>query len=134
MIRKDLLPALLNDLELRDWFDFNHSFVELKSDNNGPCIYEDEDSIYVEAAVPGLKKNDIKITYEKGVVWIKGERKIERGNVKYFVKSSENYSYRISIPSRIDENQKPEATCQDGVLKIQFAKSKADKTKTIEIT
>jgi HSP20 family protein len=134
MIRKELIPALLNEMDIRDFFDFNLSPLEMKSEAIGSCVYEDENNVYVEAAVPGLKKNDIKVTYEKGIVWINGEKKDERGNVKYLVKSSEKYSYRIAIPSRIDENQKPEASCQDGILKIKFAKSKADKTKTIEIS
>jgi HSP20 family protein len=134
MLRKELLPAMLNEMDLRDFFDLNLSPIELKSEAVGSSVYEDKDNIYVEAALPGLKKTDIKITYEKGIIWISGERKDERGDVKYHVKSSEKYSYRIMIPNRIDENKKPEATCHDGILKVKFAKSQGDKTKTIEIS
>ena len=38
-------------------------------------ISEDKDYVYVKADMPGLKSEDIELTFEKGTLWIRGERK-----------------------------------------------------------
>ena len=42
---------------------------------SGLTISEDEKRVYVEAALPGVDPKNVEITFDKGIVWIKGEIK-----------------------------------------------------------
>ena len=42
-------------------------------------IYETEDSLVVEAELPGVDPKDIDMTVDEGVLTLKGERKLEKG-------------------------------------------------------
>jgi HSP20 family protein len=99
----------------------------------GISLYEDEERVYVEAALPGIKKEELQITFEKGVVCIKGENKEEKPNVRYHFKSKRNFSYCLALPEKIDEQIPPEASSKDGVLTIAFHKTKSGKIHRIEV-
>lgn len=99
----------------------------------GLSVYEDKDKIFVEADLPGLKKEDITVSFEKGILWIKGECREEKKEVKHHVKSSRNFSYRVPLPAQIDEGAEPDAIFKDGVLKVSFEKPKASKPQQINI-
>lgn len=128
---KALIPSLMNEMDFfRDFFDLD---TNLKYDNSGISLYENEDKVFVEAALPGVNFKDIQINFEKGILWIKAEIKREEKEVKYHMRSQESYSYRVFIPSRVDENATPEATYKDGILKVVFEKSKYSKAHKIEV-
>jgi HSP20 family protein len=40
-------------------------------------VSEDKNHVYIEAHLPGLKTDDIELSFERGVLWIKGEKKEE---------------------------------------------------------
>lgn len=94
------------------------------SDNSGLTISEDEKNVYVEANMPGLKTEDIEISFEKGILLIKGSRKVEEKDKekKYYKRAMSSYSYRVNIPTEVDEKKEPDASYKDGVLKIAFVK------------
>ncbi|HSX03457.1 MAG TPA: Hsp20/alpha crystallin family protein [Rhabdochlamydiaceae bacterium] len=102
---------------------------------SGLSVSEDESHIYVEAALPGLSPDEVDMTYEKGTLWIKGEKKeeVEDKKKKYYRKAMNHFSYRIAIPGEVDENREPEAICSNGVLRITFFKSKKGTSKKIPI-
>lgn len=103
-------------------------------ENSGISLYEDENNIYIEAALPGIDPENIEVNMEKGVIWIKGEQKRkEDEGVRYHLRSSSSYSYRIPLPSQIDEQATPEASCSDGMLTITFPKGKTETTKRIQV-
>jgi HSP20 family protein len=136
--KKPLIPSLLNEIdEFRDFFDID--FPTLSSlDNSGISIYEDEKKVYVEAHLPGVKKDEININFEKGTLWIKAETKREdkeerEKKYKYHLKAASSFSYRLPIPSKVDESKTPEAIYQDGILKVIFEKGNISKTHKIEI-
>lgn len=108
-----------------------HEFSSL----SGLSVSEDETQVYIEAALPGLTPDEVDMTYEKGTLWIKGEKKeeIDEKKKKYYRKAMSHFSYRIAIPGDVDENREPEAVCKNGVLKITFFKSKKGPTKKIPI-
>lgn len=136
MRRPTLLPSLFDEIDdmrktfFGDWESFP---VISKSEGSGLSVYEDQDKIYVEAAVPGIKREDINVTFEKGVLIIKGESKEEKKEVKYHMRAASCFSYTLPLPERIDENVHPEATYKDGILKIAFNKSKKEKIRKIDI-
>lgn len=102
---------------------------------SGLSIYEEKNNIIVEAHLPGLKREEIDVNLNNGILWIKGEKKEEEAdkNKKYYRKAMNTYSYRITIPEQIDEQQEPKAEYKDGTLKIAFMKSKQGETKKISI-
>lgn len=80
------------------------------------CMNETEEAFVLETVVAGVKPKDIEITFEKGAL------KIEAKTGRY------NYSYMIPVDMNgIDPAATPEASCEDGVLKISLPKSKASK-------
>ena len=48
------------------------------SDLSGLSVSEDENHVFVEAALPGLKADEIEMTFDKGILWIKAEKKEEK--------------------------------------------------------
>lgn len=88
-------------------------------------IFEDEKNVYVEAAVPGVIPEDIEVSYDRGVLWIRGETQTEEkgGNKKYYKKAANAFSYKVAVPGDIDEKTNPEAFCENGVVMITFPKS-----------
>ncbi len=105
------------------------------SDPSGLSVYEDKDNVFVEAALPGMKTEEIEMTFEKGILWIKAEKKeeVEDKNKKFYRKATSNFSYRVAVPGDVDENRDPEAVYADGILMVVFSKSKKNEPKKILI-
>ncbi|HEY4255114.1 MAG TPA: Hsp20/alpha crystallin family protein [Chlamydiales bacterium] len=100
----------------------------------GVNMSETADDILVEVPVPGCTEDQIQITYERGALLVSAqeieEKKEDR---KYLLRSERAYSYRIPLPSRIDEQSQPEASYEHGVLKVKFPKSKANRPMKIAL-
>ena len=105
------------------------------SDPSGLSVYEDENNVFVEAALPGLKAEEIEMTFEKGILWIKAEKKeeAEDKSKKFYRKATSTFSYRVAVPGDVDENREPEAVYSDGMLQVIFSKSKKHEPKKITI-
>jgi HSP20 family protein len=103
--------------------------------HHGLTVSEDDDHIEVEAHLPGLKPEDIEITFENGMLWIKGERREEQKDKKkkFYRKASRAFSYRIQIPGSVNEKKEPEASYKDGMIKVIFEKLKQNKSKKIPV-
>lgn len=116
-----------NILDEDDWSSFLPS--------SGLSVSEDEKHVYVEAAVPGLDTDKIEVTYDKGVLWIRGNQEAEEKdeNRKYYRKASSAFSYRVAVPGEIDESKEPEASCKNGVMKVTFAKKPEVQPKKIAV-
>ncbi len=99
----------------------------------GLSVSEDEHAVYVEANLPGLKLEDIELSFEKGILWIKGDKQEEDKKKKFYRKASTSFSYRIQVPGQIDEKREPEASYKDGVVKVTFAKRPEAQAKKIAI-
>lgn len=103
------------------------------SPTGGLTIAEDEHSVYVQAALPGVDPKDIEITFDKGVVWIKGETKEEETKKKFYRKATSMFSYRVGVPGDIDISKEPQASCKNGIMTITFAKSLKSQPKKITV-
>ncbi|MGZ3733145.1 MAG: Hsp20/alpha crystallin family protein [Parachlamydiaceae bacterium] len=128
IFNKDTLFRLPKSIrEMEDW--------ENETKDQGLTIYDDENNnIVVEAAMPGLKNEEIDIHLDKGVLWIKGHQKTEeKENKKFYKKSIRSFSYSITLPDQIEENQQPEASYKNGILKIAFQRARASKAQRISI-
>jgi HSP20 family protein len=97
-------------------------------------ISEDEKKIYVEAEVPGIKKDDLKISVQDNILTISGEKKseVEEKKDKNFYRSERCYGTfqrSFTLPADINRD-KTEAKFEDGILKISIEKSKPKDTNT----
>lgn len=100
---------------------------------SGLSVSEDEKSVYVEAALPGVDPKNVEITFDKGVLWIKGETAQEEKEKKYYRKATSSFSYRVAVPGELDLTKEPEAESANGIMKITFAKSPQTQPKKIAV-
>ncbi|MFO7888819.1 MAG: Hsp20/alpha crystallin family protein [bacterium] len=100
-------------------------------------IIDNEDSYELKAELPGLKKKDIDISVEDGILKLKGEKKTEDE------KKEKNYHLRESYYGKFErsfrlprdvEHDKIKAEFNDGVLDIQIPKSEKAKPKQISVS
>ena len=91
--------------------------------SSGLTVSEDKDRVFVEAAVPGLDPEKVDVTFDKGVLWIRGSNdQEEREEKKFYRRASSSFSYRVAVPGEIDESVEPSAVCKNGVMKVTFNK------------
>lgn len=97
-------------------------------------VAEHEDNIEVRAEIPGCKAEDVDISVYENTLTISGEKKhTEEKKEKnyYHVESTYgNFRREIILPTNVDQ-EKVNAECKDGVLKIILPK--AEKTKVVKI-
>ncbi len=122
-------------LSLPEFWDEAEEWMTSPSTQNGLSIYEDENKVYVEAAVPGIDPKNIDITFQDGYIWVRGETKEEEGGKqkKYYRKAISSFSYRVAVPGDVDTTQDPEATYKHGVMTIAFTKSPKAQPRKIHV-
>jgi hypothetical protein len=54
---------------------------------------------------------------------------VHNGLVDYIA----SFSYRVAIPSDVDETKEPEATCKNGIMKVTFTKRPEVQPKKISV-
>jgi HSP20 family protein len=99
-------------------------------------ISETEGEYQIKAEIPDVKKEDVKVTVEDGVLTIQGERKheVEEKGKKYhrIERSYGSFVRTFSLPDVI-EADKVKAEFKDGVLNLHLPKSEKAKPKSIEV-
>ncbi len=101
-------------------------------------ISEDKENINVIAEIPGVKKDEIKITLQDNILTIEGEKKKEtEQKEKNFFRSERMYgSFKrcFTLPDLVDSN-KVDAKFENGMLHIQLKKieHKVKSEKVIEL-
>lgn len=101
-------------------------------------ISEDENSFYIVAEIPGVKKEDIKITLQDNILTIEGEKKKStEQKEKNFYRSERmfgSFKRSITLPAEVDSD-KVEAKFEDGMLNIRLQKIEPKKKneKVIEL-
>ena len=99
-------------------------------------IIEDDKEWLVKADLPEVRKEDVKVTVENGVLTITGERKIEKEekDKKYhrIERSYGNFLRSFTLPDAAD-GAKVNAEFKEGVLKVHLPKSEKAKPKTVEV-
>ena len=99
-------------------------------------ISEDDNEYLIKADLPEMKKEDVKVTFENGILSISGERKSEKEEKeKKFHRIERSYGTFLrtfTLPEDADST-KIAAEFKDGVLKVHLPKSPAAKPKPIEV-
>ena len=99
-------------------------------------IIEGEKEYLVKADLPEMKKEEIKVTMEEGVLQISGERKVEKEekNKKFhrMERSYGRFERTFMMPDDADST-KIAAEFKEGILKVRIPKSPVVKPKAVEI-
>lgn len=100
-------------------------------------ISETDKEYLVRAELPAVKKEDVKVTVDGGMLTIEGERKQEKEEktekfhrVESFYGS---FSRSFSLPDNVDTAH-IKCDSKDGVLTVHIPKKEIEKRKPIEIT
>ncbi|CUS99313.1 HSP20 family protein [Candidatus Kryptobacter tengchongensis] len=99
-------------------------------------ISETDDEYIVRADVPGVSKDDIKITIKDNVLTISGEKKQEKEtkneNFHRIERVYGSFTRTFTLPGAVKVD-KVEARFKDGVLTIKLPKVEEAKAKEIEV-
>ena len=99
-------------------------------------ITEDEKEYLIQAELPDMKKEDVRLTVENDVLAISGERKFEKEEKgrKYhrIERAYGSFVRSFSLPEDADGSNVT-ADFKDGMLQVHLPKSVKAKQKTIEI-
>ena len=100
-------------------------------------VHDEKDSFLVRVELPGIKKDDITVSLDKGVLTINGERKDEHEKKEGEAFRSERFFGRfqrsVSLPLPVDAS-KVKASYQDGVLSIELPKAEEAKPRQIAVS
>ncbi len=126
---------LIDPFDLRSFWRWPSIWEEGEAEYGGRQmdVYETEDEIVVEANVAGVKPEDVEVTFEDGILEIRGQEEKEEEGKKFYKKASRSYRYRVAAPGNVDMSQEPEATVKDGVIKVKFKKAEEARPRKIKV-
>jgi HSP20 family protein len=99
-------------------------------------VVEEDDGYTIKASIPGVKPEDIEVTFNKGMLTVKGELKDESETTKgqYHLRERRfgTFSRTISLPTSI-RAEDIAADYQDGILSLHLPKAEEVKPKRISV-
>ena len=99
-------------------------------------ISEDDRGYLLKADLPEMKKDDVRVTVEDGVLSVSGERKTEKEDQKKkfhrIERSFGNFRRSFTLPEDADST-KVTAEFRDGVLKVHLPTTPIARSKAIEV-
>ena len=101
-------------------------------------ILDHDNEIEVQAALPGVKKEDLDVTINNQTITIrtstKEEKKKEEEKGKYFRREITRGEFQrtVSLPDNVDD-ENAKASFNDGILTVTIPKTEKSKRKTVEI-
>jgi HSP20 family protein len=99
-------------------------------------VVENEDEFVVKASIPGVKPEDLEITFTNHTLIIKGEVKADENfeDSRYRVRERRygRFERSIYLPTEVNADQ-IEANCEAGILSLRLPKSEEVKPKRIAI-
>ena len=99
-------------------------------------VVEEKDKFTLEIDLPGLTKEDFKLTVDQGILTISGERKHTTTEDENLYRNLERPGGTFERSFKLPENvnaEKIEASYIDGVLKLELVKKEEAKPRTIKI-
>ncbi|HMK86823.1 MAG TPA: Hsp20/alpha crystallin family protein [Steroidobacteraceae bacterium] len=100
-------------------------------------ISETDKEYLIRAELPAVKKEDVQVTFDDGMITVKGERKQQKEdkNEKYHRTESFYGSFERSFS--LPDNVNADAICcesKDGILTVHIPKTEALQKKPVQIT
>jgi len=99
-------------------------------------IIEQENEIIVNVELPGVTKEDVKITFEKSILTVSGERKTAElpEKAKVLLKEIQHHEFNRSVKFGYEiDSSKISASMDSGILIITLPKTEDVKAKEITI-
>lgn len=133
-------PATLSDIVESVFSNgfFNRCDRELPLTNYPSVdIVEEKDVFRINADLPGMDKNAIKVEVEKGVLSISGEKKVDKmekdkNHYYHFERSYGAFNRSFKLPENVD-SEHVDAKYANGVLELTLKKIELAKPKSVEI-
>ena len=99
-------------------------------------LRDSREQLVVTAAIPGVRKEDIKVSLHQGVLTVSGERKeheLPEGAAWLRSEiSTGNFSRSLQLPARV-ESSGIQADLQDGILRIVLPKAEEERPRQISV-
>jgi HSP20 family protein len=99
-------------------------------------VVEERDQYILKADLPGINKEDIKVSLENGILTIEGERKSEAESkdkqVHRVERSYGRFVRSLDVGTSVDSS-KIQASYKDGVLQLNVPKAEEVKPKSVDI-
>ena len=99
-------------------------------------IYEEDKGITLKAELPGIKKEDVHLEINDGVITLRGERKFEKedkkDNYHRIERSYGSFNRSFTLPSTVDRD-KIKAHYKDGILEVTLPTAEEAKPKSIPV-
>jgi HSP20 family protein len=100
-------------------------------------VSEDKDNVIIKAEMPGMKKDDVKISVQDGVITLRGEKKQETEekdkNYHRIERSYGSFCRSFQLPTTV-KTDKIKASYKEGVLSVTLPKTEEVKPKEIPIS
>lgn len=100
-------------------------------------VMENKDDVVVNLEIPGMNKEDIKVTVQDNVLSIRGEKKHQTeekdANYHRVERSYGAFTRSFTLPSRVKADE-IKAVYENGVLKVALPKSEEAKPKEIPVS
>jgi HSP20 family protein len=127
-----VMDRLFNDAFYRPWFGIRST----EAVGSVPVdVYESADEFVVKAPMPGVTSENLDVTYEAGVLTIRGEvpeEKEVQGECVCQERGFGKFARSISLPGDIVAD-KIVASLKDGVLTLHLPKAEEIKPKKINV-
>ncbi len=91
-------------------------------------FYEDENNYYVKAELPGVRKGDVQVQFEDGVLSVSAKRKQKKGDTE----QSFEYRRSVTVPEGVKADA-IQADHVDGILTLTLPKAEQVKPRQIEV-
>ena len=96
--------------------------------------WENEDEVVIELSLPGVKSEDVDITFEKDTLTIAGKIAVNEEEKNWILRERRHGTFQRSFSLRAPiDVEKVEATYRDGLLVLRLPKSEASKPRKIAI-
>lgn len=128
--RQSLLWNPLDDLQRQMGRLFDDLGFRVATETGGATfpainVWEDPQSIMIEAELPGVRREEVEITTAGDELLIKGTRPRTDGGERTYQRRERgvgDFSRIVTLPCRVDP-ERVDATLRDGVLTVRLTKS-----------
>jgi len=84
-------------------------------------VRETDKEFKVHAELPGMEESDVEVTYDDGVLTLKGEKRAEEETPLYSERWAGSFERQIALNDKVDPNN-VKATFKNGVLTVILGK------------
>ena len=129
---RDELDSLF---ELPFWSNFGRQSQLFSGWSPALDLYQNNNEVIARIELPGMRKEDIEISLQDGMLTISGERKSDAPESDKAERSERyvgKFRRSVSLPTQVDAN-KVTATYRDGILTVTLPKAEEAKPKQIQV-